>query len=75
MMSDEEFKELEEKYQKELNRRTRFNSIKERLELLKNKRNLNPNIKVGKIDMPLTEEQKVKVCDLIISMLEETLNE
>ena len=74
-MTDEEFEELKTKYTKELERRKRLESALGDVEHIKNCKKANPSIRVRNKTITLTEEEKERVCDYIISVLVEGLEE
>ena len=74
-MTDEEFKELKNKYTKELERRKRLETALGDAEHIKNCKKDNPSIRVRNRTIVLTEEEKERVCDYIISILVEGLEE
>ena len=74
-MTDEEFKELEEKYKKEeIRRKMRAGKIIN-IDMLEKCKQDNPSIRVRNKVICLTEEEKIKVCDYIISILKEATDQ
>lgn len=74
-MTDEEFEELKTKYTKELERRKRLESALGDIEHIQKCKKANPSIRVRNKVIVLTEEEKERVCDYIISVLKEGLEE
>ena len=74
-MTDKEFEELKTKYTKELERRKRLESALGDIEHIQRYKKDNPSIRVRTRTIGLTEEEKERVCDYIISILKAGLEE
>lgn len=74
-MTDEEFEELKNKYTKELERRKKLETALGDIEHIQNCKKANPSIRVRNKVISLTETEKERVCDYIISVLKEGLEE